>query len=88
MTGRIPPETPLAAALRVIGESSEVQVRRYVYVVDKDHVAHRREIFVKDVPDDSFIIKDDDFIVGKGVGAGERIVVDGVGQVNDGDKVE
>jgi membrane fusion protein (multidrug efflux system) len=55
--------------------------RRYVYAVDKDHVARLREIVIQEETDDLFIVK-------KGVGAGERIVVDGVGQVQDGNKVE
>ena len=55
--------------------------KRYVYVVDKDHVAHRREIVIEDGADDVSVVE-------KGVQVGDRIVVDGVGQVHDGDKVE
>jgi membrane fusion protein (multidrug efflux system) len=55
--------------------------KRYVYVVDKDHVAHRREIVLEDGADDVSVVE-------KGVEVGDRIVVDGVGQVHDGDKVE
>ncbi len=55
--------------------------KRYVYVVDKDHVAHRREIVIEDGADDVSVVE-------KGVNVGDRIVVDGVGQVHDGDKVE
>jgi membrane fusion protein (multidrug efflux system) len=55
--------------------------KRYVYVVDKDHVAHRREIVIEDGADDVSVVKE-------GVSVGDRIIVDGVGQVHDGDKVE
>jgi membrane fusion protein, multidrug efflux system len=55
--------------------------KRYVYVVDKDHVAHRREIVIEDGADDVSVVKE-------GVSVGERIIVGGVGQVHDGDKVE
>jgi membrane fusion protein, multidrug efflux system len=55
--------------------------KRYVYVVDKDHVAHRREIVLEDGADDVSVVKE-------GVSMGDRIIVDGVGQVRDGDKVE
>ena len=55
--------------------------KRYVYVVDKDHVAHRREIVIEDDADDVSVVKE-------GVSVGDRIIVDGVGQVHDGDKVE
>ncbi|WP_165073087.1 efflux RND transporter periplasmic adaptor subunit [Paludisphaera rhizosphaerae] len=59
----------------------EVSGKRYVYVVAKDGVAHRREITVRAEVDDLFVIKD-------GVAVGESIVVDGVKQVHDGEKVK
>jgi membrane fusion protein (multidrug efflux system) len=55
--------------------------KRYVYVVDKDHVAHRREIVTEDGAVDHLVVKE-------GVKVGDRIVADGVGEVRDGDKVE
>jgi membrane fusion protein, multidrug efflux system len=55
--------------------------KRYVYVVDKKHVAHRREIVIEDGANDVSVVKE-------GVRVGDRIIVDGVGQVRDGDKVE
>ncbi len=58
----------------------EILDKRYVYVVDKDDVAHRREIVVQNEMDDIFVIK-------KGVGVGDRIVLEGIRQVRDGDKV-
>jgi membrane fusion protein (multidrug efflux system) len=81
MTDKFPPDTPVAASLMGIAEGVEVPVKRYVYVVDKDHVAHRREIVIQHDADDVFVVE-------KGVGAGDRIVVDGVWQILDGDKVE
>jgi membrane fusion protein (multidrug efflux system) len=59
----------------------EILDKRYVYVVDKDDVAHRREIVIQDEMDDMFVIKD-------GVGVGDRIVLEGIRQVRDGEKVE
>ena len=55
----------------------EILDKRYVYVVDKDDVVHRREIVVQDEVDDIFVIK-------KGVGVGDRIVLEGIRQVRDG----
>jgi membrane fusion protein (multidrug efflux system) len=55
--------------------------RRYVYVVDKDDVAHQREIVIQNESEDLFVIK-------KGVEVGDKIVLDGVRLVRDGDKVE
>jgi membrane fusion protein (multidrug efflux system) len=59
----------------------EILDKRYVYVVDKDDVVHQREIVVQNEMDDIFVIK-------KGVGVGDRIVLEGIGQVRDGEKVE
>jgi membrane fusion protein (multidrug efflux system) len=55
--------------------------KRYVYVVDKDHVAHRREIVIQHEADDLFVVK-------QGVKVGDEIVLEGVRRVRDGDKVE
>jgi membrane fusion protein (multidrug efflux system) len=59
----------------------EILDKRYAYVVDKDDVAHRREIAVQNETDDIFVIK-------KGVDVGDRIVLEGIRQVRDGEKVE
>jgi membrane fusion protein, multidrug efflux system len=59
----------------------EVLAKRYVYVVDKDDVAHQREIEVQNELEDIFVIKN-------GVGVDDKIVLEGMRQVRDGDKVE
>jgi membrane fusion protein (multidrug efflux system) len=59
----------------------ETMDKRYVYVVDKDDVVHRREIAVQNETDNFFVIK-------KGVGVGDRIVLEGIRHVRDGQKVE
>jgi membrane fusion protein (multidrug efflux system) len=59
----------------------EVLAKRYVYVVDKDHVAHQREIIVQNELEDQFVVK-------QGVGVEDTIVLEGIRQVRDGDKVE
>ena len=59
----------------------EDHARRCLYIVDKEHVAHRREIVIQDEARDLFVVK-------KGVGVGDQIVVDGVRQVRDGNRVE
>jgi membrane fusion protein (multidrug efflux system) len=55
--------------------------KRYVYVVGKDVVAHQREIVVQNEIEDLFVIKE-------GVGVDDKIVLEGVRQVRDGEKVE
>jgi membrane fusion protein (multidrug efflux system) len=55
--------------------------RRYVYVVDKDDVVHPRGIVIQNELDDIFVIK-------KGLDVNDKIVLEGVRQVHDGEKVE
>ena len=59
----------------------EVLDKRYVYVVDKDDVAHQREIGVQNEMDDIYVIE-------KGLDVSDRIVLEGMRQVRDGDTVE
>jgi membrane fusion protein (multidrug efflux system) len=59
----------------------ELLARRYVFVVDKENVAHRREIVIENESEDDFIIK-------KGVGVDDKIILQGIQQVHDGEKVE
>lgn len=58
----------------------EVLGKQYVYVVDKDEVAHRREIVVRNELDDLFVVQ-------QGLNVSDRIVIDGLRQVRDGEKV-
>jgi membrane fusion protein, multidrug efflux system len=59
----------------------EVLNKRYVYVVDKEDVAHLREIVIQSELEDLFVIK-------KGVGVDDKIILEGIRQVHDGEKVE
>ncbi|HTU27159.1 MAG TPA: efflux RND transporter periplasmic adaptor subunit, partial [Pirellulales bacterium] len=59
----------------------EAQGKRYVYTIDKDDVAHQREIAVEDETEGLFVVKE-------GLRAGEKIVVEGVARVQDGEKVK
>ena len=59
----------------------EVLGKRYVYVVDKEDVAHQREIVIQNELDDLFVVK-------TGVGVGDKIILEGIRQVHDGEKVE
>jgi membrane fusion protein (multidrug efflux system) len=59
----------------------EILDKRYVYVVDKDDVAHRREFVIQDELEDLFVVK-------SGVGVGDKVVTEGVRRVRDGEKVE
>ena len=59
----------------------EVLQKRYVYVIDKDNVAHQREIVVQNELEDLYVVK-------TGVSVDDKIVLEGTRQVRDGDKVE
>lgn len=55
--------------------------KKYVYVVDKDDVVHQREIVIQHELEDIYVIS-------SGPGVDERIVLEGIRQVRDGDTVE
>jgi membrane fusion protein, multidrug efflux system len=55
--------------------------KKYVYLVEDNNVARKREITVRAEVDDEFVVE-------AGIKVGDRIVSDGVGKVHDGDKVK
>jgi membrane fusion protein (multidrug efflux system) len=59
----------------------EVLDRQYVFVVDKDGVAHQRAVTVARELEDIFVLKD-------GLKADEKFVLEGVRQVRDGQHLE
>jgi membrane fusion protein, multidrug efflux system len=59
----------------------EILDKQFVYVVDKDNVVHQREITIQNEQDDIFVVK-------KGLAANEKIVLDGIQQIRDGNKVD
>jgi membrane fusion protein (multidrug efflux system) len=59
----------------------EILDKRYVYVVGKDGVVHQRPITIEHELEDIFVIN-------KGLDVNDRIVLEGIRQVRDGEKVE
>ena len=59
----------------------EILDKRYVFVVDEHETVHQREIAIDYEMEDVFVIK-------KGLGVTDKIVLEGVRQVRDGEKVE
>lgn len=59
----------------------EILAKRYVYVVDQDNVVHQRDIKIESEQDDVFVIAD-------GLKEDDKIILEGIRQVRDGDKVE
>ena len=58
----------------------EILDKQYVYVVGEDHVVHQRPITILHEMDDIFV-------VGSGLGAKDKIVLEGIRQVREGEKV-
>jgi membrane fusion protein, multidrug efflux system len=81
-TGTVLISRPLNDAIVIPQRATfEVLQKRYVYVVDKDDVAHLREIGIQNELEDGFVVK-------SGLNVNDKIVVDGVRQVHDGEKVQ
>ena len=59
----------------------EVLAKRYLFVVGEDGKVHQRELTIKNELEDVFVVD-------KGVGVGEKIVLEGAQQVHDGEHVE
>lgn len=57
----------------------EILAKTYVFVVDENDVVHQREITVEKEMDDIYLIKD-------GLSVNDKIVLEGILQVRDGDK--
>jgi membrane fusion protein (multidrug efflux system) len=59
----------------------EILAKKYAYVVGDDHVVRQREIVIEDEKDDIFVLK-------AGLDVTDNIILEGIGQVRDGDVVE
>ncbi|MCA9160530.1 MAG: efflux RND transporter periplasmic adaptor subunit, partial [Planctomycetales bacterium] len=59
----------------------EILAKTYVYVVDENDIVHQREIIIQKEMDDIYLLK-------SGVEANEKIILEGLRQVRDGEKVE
>jgi len=59
----------------------EILEKSYVYVIGADHAVHQREISIEQELDDIYVVK-------KGLTVDDRIVIDGIQQIRDGDHVE
>ncbi len=59
----------------------EILDAQYVYVVDEDGMAHQRKIAISHELEDIYVVED-------GLSADERIVLEGVRQVRDGEHLE
>ena len=58
----------------------EILEKQYVYVIDEEHAVHQREITVQHEQEDIFLVQ--------GLDLNDKIILDGVRLVRDGEKVE
>jgi membrane fusion protein, multidrug efflux system len=81
-TGNVLIQRPLKNALVIPQRATfEILDKQFVFVVDKDGVVRQREIVIQNELEDIFVIK-------KGLAVNDKIVLEGIRQVRDGDKVE
>lgn len=59
----------------------EILAKRYAYVVGEDNVVHQRDITIQSAQDDIFVIE-------QGLNENDKIILEGIRQVRDGDKIE
>ena len=80
-TGNIQMTLPLKNALIIPQKATfEILEKKYVFVVGKDNVVHQKEITIASELPDIYVVKD-------GVTADERILLEGIRKVKDGDKI-
>jgi membrane fusion protein (multidrug efflux system) len=80
-TGNIQMTVPLKDALIIPQKATfEILEKKYVFVVGPDKVVHQKEIAIAAEMPDLYVIK-------KGVGENERILLEGIRKVKDGDKL-
>jgi membrane fusion protein (multidrug efflux system) len=82
MTGNVLIHRTLNNALVIPQRATfEILDKRYVYVVGKDDVVHQRQIAVQHELQDIYVI-------GRGLGADDRFVYEGIRQIHDGERTE
>ncbi|QDA61767.1 efflux RND transporter periplasmic adaptor subunit [Hymenobacter jejuensis] len=80
-TGSVLMTVPLQHALIVPQKATfEILEKKYVYVVDKNSVVHQREVNIASEMPDLYIIK-------SGISPNDRILLEGLRKVKDGDKI-
>jgi membrane fusion protein (multidrug efflux system) len=81
-TGNIIMDLPLKGAIIIPQKATfEILEKRYVFVVDKEDVVHQKEITIASEMPDLYIIKG-------GLTANDKILLEGIRKVKDGDKIE
>ncbi|WP_151088007.1 efflux RND transporter periplasmic adaptor subunit [Hymenobacter baengnokdamensis] len=80
-TGSIMMTVPLKNALLIPQKATfEILEKKYVYVIDSKNVVHQREVTIASEMPDLYILKG-------GVSSGDKILLEGLRKVKDGDKI-
>ncbi|QKG55385.1 efflux RND transporter periplasmic adaptor subunit [Hymenobacter sp. BRD128] len=80
-TGSVLMTVPLKHALIIPQKATfEVLEKKFVYVVDKNNVVHQREVNVASEMPDLYVLKD-------GIAPSDKILLEGIRKVKDGDKI-
>ena len=81
-TGNIQVKLPFKNAMIIPQKATfEILEKKYVYVIGKDSVVRSKEINIASEMPDIYIIKD-------GLKENEKILLEGIRKVKDGDKIE
>jgi len=81
-TGNVQVTVQLKNALIIPQKSTfEVLEKKYVFVVDKNNIVKQREVVIDSEMPDLYVIR-------SGLSANERIMLEGIRKVKDGDKIE
>lgn len=81
-TGNIEMIVPLRNVVIIPQKATyEILEKKYVFVVDKNNVVHSREITIASEMPDLYVIKN-------GLSENEKILLEGIRKVKDGDKIE
>jgi membrane fusion protein (multidrug efflux system) len=80
-TGNIQMNVPLKDALIIPQKATfEILEKKYAFVIDKDNVVRSREISIAaELPDI--------YIINEGISADDKILLEGIRKVKDGDKI-
>ncbi len=81
-TGNVEMTVPLRNAIIIPQKSTyEILEKKYVFVVDKNNIVRSKEIVIASEMPDLYIIKE-------GLSANDKILLEGIRKVKDGDKID
>lgn len=81
-TGTVLIHRPLKDALVIPQRATfEILAKRYAFVISDDNVVHQRDITIQSEQEDIFVLE-------SGLAEGEKIILEGIREVRDGDKVD